>query len=134
MAGYSGTPLANKLGIKPGAALHLVNAPPGAEEWLAPLPEGVTRPRPGKQNLDVIVCFSTQAASLTRCFEALKVAIKPAGGLWVSWPKKSAKVSTDLDENIIRAIGLKLGLVDNKVCAISEVWSGLRFVYRVKDR
>jgi hypothetical protein len=134
MAGYSGTPLAKKLGIRPGAALHLVNAPPDAESWLAPLPEGVTRPKPGTQNLDVVVCFTTQAADLTRRFAALKRALKPAGGLWVSWPKKSSKVPTDLDENIIRAIGLKLGLVDNKVCAVSEVWSGLRFVWRVKDR
>jgi hypothetical protein len=134
MAGYSGTPLSKKLGIKPGAALHLVNAPADAEAWIAPLPEGVTRPKPGTQNLDVAVLFTTQAADLTRRFERLKAALKPAGGLWVSWPKKSSKVPTDLDENLIRAIGLKLGLVDNKICAVSEVWSGLRFVWRVKDR
>lgn len=134
MAGYSGTPLSIKLGIKPGAALHLVNAPPDAESWLAPLPEGVTRPRPGRQNLDVVVLFTTQAADLTRRFDALQRALAPAGGLWVSWPKKSAKVPTDLDENVIRAIGLQQGLVDNKVCAVSEVWSGLRFVWRLRDR
>ena len=145
MAGYSGTPLSKKLGIKPGAALHLVNAPPDAESWLAPLPEGVSRPKPGTQNLDVVVVFTTQTVDLTRRFETLRRALKPTGGLWVSWPKKSASakrlragpnsaVPTDLDENIIRAIGLKLGLVDNKVCAVSEVWSGLRFVWRVKDR
>jgi hypothetical protein len=134
MAGYSGTPLSKKLGIKPGSALHLVNAPPDAEQWLAPLPQGVMRPRPGKQNLDVIVLFTTQAADLAKRFSQLQAALKPAGGLWVSWPKKSAKVPTDLDEKLIRSVGLGMGLVDNKVCAVSEVWSGLRFVIRVKDR
>ena len=134
MAGYSGTPLAKKLGIKPGTALHLVNAPEDAERWLAPLPEGITRPKPAKGNLDVVVLFTTKMAELTRRFPALQAALKPAGGLWVSWPKKSSGVVTDLDENAIRAVGLEAGMVDNKVCAVSDVWSGLRFVIRVKDR
>ncbi len=134
MAGCSGTPLWKKLGIKPGAALHLVNAPEDAEQWLAPLPEGITRPKSGKGNLDVIVLFTTKMAELTRRFDKLQAALKPAGGLWVAWPKKSSGVATDLDENLIRAVGLEAGLVDNKVCAVSDVWSGLRFVIRVKDR
>jgi hypothetical protein len=134
MAGYSGTPLAKKLGIKAGARLLLVNAPHGAEQWLAPLPENVTQCGPRDRNLDVALLFETRSAPLKKAFGKLAARLHPAGGLWVSWPKKSSGVETDLDENKIRAIGLAHGLVDNKVCAVSEVWSGLRFVYRLKDR
>jgi hypothetical protein len=134
MAGYSATPLSKKLGIKAGSRVLLVNAPEGARDWLAPLPDEVTFAGPRDENLDVIVHFVTTGAELTKSFESLAKRLQPAGGLWVSWPKKSSGVPTDLDENQIRAIGLGHGLVDNKVCAISEVWSGLRFVYRLKDR
>jgi hypothetical protein len=141
MAGYSGTPLAKKLGIKPGARLLAVNAPDGLGDWLAPLPDGLRwLAAPGGKSgatgepADVILLFTTESCELEGRFGALALRLQPAGGLWVGWPKKAAKVPTDLDENLVRAIGLEAGLVDNKVCAISEVWSGLRFVYRLKDR
>ena len=138
MAGYSGTPLARKLGIKPGARLVLVGAPEEMPAWLAPLPEQVEIGRPGagagNRAADVIVFFTREAAQLEAEFPALARALKPAGGLWLAWPKKSAKVPTGLSDTVVRKIGLAGGLVDNKVCAISETGSGLRFVYRLKDR
>jgi len=140
MAGYSGTPLAQKLGIRPGARLLCINAPQGLEDWLAPLPAEVRTVPDGKAvpeargTADVILFFATQGKELARRFGPLARRLDAAGGLWVGWPKKSAKVPTDLDEGRVRAVGLAAGLVDNKVCAISEVWSGLRFVYRLKDR
>ena len=134
MAGYSGTPLAKKLGIKHGARLVLVGAPEEMPAWLAPLPEQVELGRPGDGAADVIVFFTHEAARLEAEFPALARTLKPAGGLWVAWPKKSAKVPTDLSDNVVRRIGLSGGLVDNKVCAISETWSGLRFVYRLRNR
>ena len=134
MAGYSGTPLPKKLGIKPGARLLRVNAPDELERWLAPMPEGVRTVGPHEGQADVILFFTTQAKELDARFPELAARLNVAGGLWVGWPKKAARVPTDLDENRVRAIGLAAGLVDNKVCAISEVWSGLRFVYRLRDR
>jgi hypothetical protein len=138
VAGYSGTPLPRKLGIKPGTRLLRVNAPEGLEEWLAPLPAGVRAvpERAGARDgaADVILLFATEARELEARFAALARRLDKAGGLWVGWPKKSTKVPSDLDENRVRAIGLAAGLVDNKVCAISAVWSGLRFVYRLADR
>ena len=143
MAGYSGTPLAKKLGIKPGARLLLVNAPQEMTDWLAPLPEGVkvtslggkgAARNFGDKSQDVIVFFTKEAKELTRRFGTLAKALQPAGGLWIAWPKKASKVPTDLSDNVVREFGLSTGLVDNKVCAVSEVWSGLRFVIRLKDR
>jgi len=134
MAGYSGTPLAQKLGIKPGARLLRIHAPDGLDGWLAPLPGGVSAVSDAKGAADVILFFTTSGQELARRFGPLAKRLDAAGGLWVGWPKKSAKLPTDLDENKVRAIGLAAGLVDNKVCAISEIWSGLRFVYRLKDR
>ncbi len=136
MAGYSGTPLAKKLGVKEGAKLLLLNAPEGMADWLAPLPAGVRlKHRPAKDGAqDVIVFFTREAGELSRRFAELAGALQPAGGLWVAWPKKASKVPTDLNDGVVRKIGLAAGLVDNKVCAISEIWSGLRFVYRLKDR
>lgn len=134
MAGYSGTPLAKKLGIKTGARLLLVNAPKEAERWLAPLPADVRRCGPREKNLDVVLFFATKGPEVIRRFRGLAERLNPAGGLWVAWPKKSSGLATDLNENWIRAIGISSGLVDNKVCAVSEAWSGLRFVYRLKDR
>ena len=134
MAGYSGTPLAKKLGIKPGARLLVVNEPDGLRDWLAPLPEGIVWCGEEHRDLDVVHFFTTDSSELIAGFPALAGALKPNGGLWISWPKRSAQVPTDLDGNRIRKIGLAAGLVDNKVCAVSDVWSGLRFVRRLKDR
>jgi len=134
MAGYSGTPLPQKLGIKPGARLGLFNAPKGFDKTLGALPEGVKTTTQLRGSLDVAVFFTDKSDDLAKRFGALAKAISPAGGLWVSWPKKSSGVNTDLHENIVRSIGLEGGLVDVKVCAIDETWSGLKFVVRVKDR
>src|SRR5262245_1012339 len=136
MAGYSGTPLAKKLGIKKGATVLLLGAPVGFEGTLDGMPEGVRITGSGRANgpFDVIVLFTKSEHDLESSFESAAAKLTSAGGLWVSWPKRASGVRTDLDENIVRDIGLAAGLVDNKVCAIDEVWSGLRFVVRVKDR
>jgi len=134
VAGYSGTPLPQKLGIKPGSRVGLFGAPPGFERTLGALPDGTTVRTRLAGSLDVAVYFTTRRAALEKRFAAFAKAIAPAGGLWVSWPKKSSAKKTDLDENVVRAIGLAKGLVDVKVCAIDETWSGLKFVVRVKDR
>ena len=134
VAGYSGTPLARKLGISPGARLALLHAPPGFESLLAPLPEGVSVLRRAAPDLDVVVLFVTRRARLEARFSAVASLLGPAGGLWVAWPKRSSGVPTALDENGLREVGLPMGMVDNKVCAIDEVWSGLRFVRRRRDR
>ncbi|MEE8554584.1 MAG: DUF3052 domain-containing protein [bacterium] len=134
MAGYSGTHLPKKLGIEPGSRLSVVNGPDGLEEWLAPLPKAVQRCGPREQRQDVILFFTTRNSELAKRFGGQAKRLQPAGGLWIAWPKRSSGAATGLDENRIRAIGLAAGLVDNQVCAVSEVWSGLRFVYRLKDR
>ena len=136
-AGYSGTPLPRKLGIGEGASVLLLGAPEGFDEVLAPLPAGVRirRRLPRKERqADVAVFFVTAGADLDRRFDAVAAALTPAGGLWVAWPKRSSGVTTDLTENVIRDIGLTHGMVDNKVCAVTDVWSGLRFVLRLADR
>jgi hypothetical protein len=136
MAGYSGTPLPQKLGLKPGARLGLVKPPADFTRTLGALPAGVA-PRPvtaGNQTFDVIVCFAPTMAEVGRRIPELKRRLDPAGGLWIAWPKRASGVPTDVGENDLRARGLAAGLVDNKVCAIDHVWSGLRFVYRVADR
>jgi hypothetical protein len=133
MAGYSGTPLPKKLGIKPGHRVLLVDAP--SSFALAPLPAGVTIDRkPDAAAYDVIVAFCPDAAALTDGFGDWRARLDPAGGLWIAWPKKSSGVATDLTENAVRDIGLAAGVVDNKVCAIDETWSGLRLVIRLTDR
>ena len=134
MAGYSGTPLARKLGIKAGARVALVRAPDGFEETLEPLPDGVRLRTQARATQDVVLFFATRVAELERRFDGLANAIAPNGGLWIAWPKRSSGVPTDLDENIVREFGLASGLVDNKVCAVDETWSGLRFVVRLRDR
>jgi hypothetical protein len=140
MAGYSGTPLPKKLGIKPGTRLGLVGAPDGFAETLGDLPDDVSPRRVArdKNQFDVIVCFARSSKELARDLPALPARLHPTGGLWIAWPKKSAmKLSglpTDLTEAEVRARGLATGLVDNKVCAIDDTWSGLRFVVRVADR
>jgi hypothetical protein len=135
VAGYSGTPLPQKLGIGEGARVALVRAPDGFADSLEPLlPEGVRVRTRLSGALDVIVFFVTRRSELERRFAGMVRALQPAGGLWIAWPKKTAGVATDLSENVVREIGLGSGLVDNKVCAVDDVWSGLRFVYRLADR
>jgi len=134
MAGYSQTPLDRKLGIKPAHAVALLNAPDGFCEYLGPLPDGAHVVDDPKAKLDVAVLFVRDAADLKTSFARLARRLNPAGGLWVAWPKKASGVATDLTEDVVRRIGLDATLVDNKVCAIDDVWSGLRFVIRVQDR
>jgi len=133
-AGYSGTPLPRKLGIGPGARVGLIAAPPGFDAVLGELPDGVVLRRALRGPLDVVVAFVAQRAELERRFGALRGALAPSGGLWIAWPKRSSGVSSDLSETVVRSVGLAGGLVDNKVCAIDDTWSGLRFVYRLSDR
>jgi hypothetical protein len=134
VAGYSGTPLPKKLGIKPECRLGLVNAPPDFAATLGELPPGVS-PAPLKRGpYDVIVLFARTSQELARALPAARERLDPAGGLWVAWPKKSSGVPTDVTEGEVRTLGLGTGLVDNKVCAIDDTWSGLRFVVRLKDR
>jgi len=133
-AGYSGTPLAKKLGIREGDTVALVGAPNGFEEELEGLPDGVTVKHRAGGKPEVVLLFTTQAKDLERRFPTLAKSVWPNGGLWVAWPKRSSGVATDLDENRLRDIGLPHGLVDNKVCAINDTWSGLRFVWRKENR
>lgn len=134
MAGYSKRPLLEKLGIKPGFAVAIVDAPEGYAATLGDLPESATLVAKPRAGLDFIHLFSKQRRALDSKFRALKGALKPNGMMWVSWPKGSSGVETDLSDNVVREIGLKNGLVDVKVCAVDETWSGLKFVYRLKDR
>jgi hypothetical protein len=134
MAGYSGTPLPQKLGIKPGARLGIFDAPDGFDATLGTLPEDVKKTTALRGALDVAMFFTTKRSDLEQRFAALAKAVAPAGSLWISWPKKSSGKKTDLDENVVRAIGLAKGLVDVKVCAVDDTWSGLKFVVRLKDR
>jgi hypothetical protein len=133
VAGYSGTPLARKLGVKEGARVAVVAAPNGFAESLE-LPPGVALRSHARGRVDVIVFFVTRRSELVRRFPALKRSLEPDGGLWIAWPKKTSDIATDLSQNPVREIGLGNALVDNKVCAIDDTWSGLRFVYRVTDR
>ena len=136
MTGYSGTPLPKKLGLKPDARFGVVGAPEGFGRTLGELPPGVRVQTiaAGKDRYDVIVCFTSSMAELAKRLPALKRRLELAGGLWMAWPKKASGLATDVSENAVRAVGLDAGLVDNKVCAIDDVWSGLRFVYRLADR
>ena len=133
-AGYSGTPLPRKLGIRAGSRLLLVGAPADFGSVLGDLPPGVELLEQGAREVDVAVLFALDDASLRAQFAPLTESLQPAGGLWVAWPKRSSGVETDLGENAIREFGLASGLVDNKVCAIDATWSGLRFVRRLRDR
>jgi hypothetical protein len=134
MPGYSGTPLAKKLGIKPNFRMVLIAMPNDVRaELQAALAEcHITKDVDGP--LDFIHLFCQSRADLQREMKRAHRALAPAGMLWISWPKKTSGVPTDLTENIIRDFGLSIGLVDVKVCAVSDVWSGLKFVIRVKDR
>ena len=130
-AGYSGTPLPKKLGIKDGSRVALLGAPERFEEVLGALPPRVSIRTKATGQADVIVLFATKFARLrTEFLKAMKMMPDDGGMLWVAWPKKAAKMDTDLDENLIRDFGLDQGVVDTKVCAIDETWSGLRFSRR----
>jgi hypothetical protein len=134
MAGYSGTPLVKKLGIKPGDSLYIFNAPERYFDWLFPVPEETSIHDKLKKELDFIHLFVDTQKAFKSTFTKSKKHLAKRGMMWVSWPKKSSNVPTDLDENIIRDYGLKEGLVDVKVCAVNEIWSALKFVYRLQDR
>lgn len=134
MAGYSGTPLPRKLGIKDGAAIALVGAPPGFVAALGELPPGASLAGAAGGPADVIVCFCTSPGAVEVAFRDLKPRLAWTGGLWLAWQKQRPGSAAALNENTIRDVGLAAGLVDNKVCAIDEEWSGLRFVWRREDR
>ena len=133
MAGYSGTPLAKKLGIKPGTKLFTVAAPGHYDELLAPLPADVKRVRK-IDAADVAHLFVTTRARLDKELRAALPKMQQDAAIWISWPKKAAKVPTDLTEDVIRNAALSGGLVDVKVCAISEIWSGLKLVIPLSAR
>lgn len=133
-AGYSGTPLPRKLGLNPDTRLYFHAAPSEFSDWLGPLPDGAIRLAKPAKPIDLAVLFFTRAAELTKVFTRVAKLLAQDGAIWIAWPKKAAKVATDLDENRVRESGLAIGLVDVKVCAVSEIWSGLKFVVRVKDR
>lgn len=135
MAGYSGTPLIKKLGIKENFRVGFVDPPKGLQEELGILPSGINisidrLPKP----LDLIILFTNSERTLKLQFPKLAQKLSVNGMLWVAWPKKASGVATDLSENEVRQIGLAAGLVDVKVCAVNDIWSGLKFVYRLKDR
>ena len=132
--GYSGTPLAKKLGLKPGMTLMTVNAPKEYRAWLGEIPEGVQFVTRTKPPIEAAHIFTTESAFLDAALSTLRTDLKQDGFVWVSWPKKSAKVKTDITEDVIRELALPLGFVDVKVCAVSEVWSGLKLVIRKSER
>ena len=131
---HSGTPLPTKLGIRDGARVLLVDPPKRFDGLLAPLPTGVRLARRASKGLDVILVFATRRAVLERRFATLVASLAADGRLWVAWPKKASGVATDLTFDVARAIGLRAGLVDNKSASITDVFQGLQFVYRVRDR
>jgi hypothetical protein len=131
MAGYSGTPLAKKLGIVPDSTLALLRAPDGVH---IELPPGVTVGRTMRGRADVVVAFCTRRADYERRVDAMGRMIFPAGGLWIAWPKRASGLRTDMSDEVVRQLALRLGLVDNKVCAIDGTWSGLRVVWRLDRR
>jgi len=133
-AGYSGTPLARKLGIKPGFRVFTDNAPDHYQELLAPLPDDVTFVSKIENDLDLIHLFTDSAKTLDAKLKRYVKKIKPNGTIWVSWPKKASKVPTDITEDVVRKLALATVLVDVKVCAVDEVWSGLKLVIRVENR
>ena len=134
MAGYSGTPLAKKLGIKEGHTIGLIGAPDDFEAVLAPLPDSVVVRRQARGRFDVIVYFPARQTELRRRFAKLATRIVANGGFWIGWPKKASGVPTDMAFDTVQRVGLDEGLVDNKTCAIDDVFSGLRFVIRLENR
>ena len=134
MAGYSETPLAKKLGIKENSQIALVGAPDNFPEELGSLPAGAAIVPQTRKPLDLILLFVTRKVDLLKHFTVLAQRLPAAGMLWVAWPKKASGVPTDLNFDVVQKHGLNVGLVDTKICAVNEVWSGLKFVYRLKDR
>ena len=134
MAGYSGTPLIKKLGVKEGFRVHFANQPANFPQLLGKLPPHVQVVPRVSGAVDLIVLFVDSRRVLEKTFRPLADKLKPAGMIWVAWPKKSSGVSTDLSFDPVQKLGLQAGLVDVKICAIDDTWSGLKFVYRVKDR
>lgn len=132
--GYSGTPLAKKLGIKSGDTLLLVSAPEDYAKLVQPLPEAVRFVSRSSESVDVVHIFTAKKAELQKALAALRKKLKPTATVWVSWPKKSAKVPTDITENTVRELALPLGFVDIKVCAVTDIWSGLKLVIRKELR
>lgn len=132
--GYSGTPLATKLGIGAGCRVLLVEAPDELAGWLAPLPDGVAFVKAVGPEVDVAHVFVTQKAELAKRLKALRSKLRPDCALWISWPKKASKVPSTVTEDVVRELALPLGFVDVKVCAVSAVWSGLKLVVRKELR
>ena len=133
-AGYSGTPLPKKLGIKEGHQVAFPAAPDDFAETLGELPDGVVAKPVARGPLDVVVLFVRRRAELERRVDALGRAIFPDGGLWIAWPKRTSGIASDMTEDVVREVALPRGLVDNKVCAIDGTWSGLRTVWRRENR
>ena len=133
-AGYSGTPLARKLGIAAGSRVVVVNEPAGYRDWLAPLPDGVRFAAKVSAGVDIVHVFTDRRAELKSQLDSCRPRIAPAAAVWVSWPKKASKVPTDITEDTIRELALPIGFVDVKVCAVSAVWSGLKLVIRKELR
>ena len=134
MAGYSGTPLVKKLGIKPGFRIKTRNAPPNYRDLIAPLPEGVQLSATLRTNIDLWHLFTAAEGELARSLPKAQQQIKQDGMIWVSWPKKSSGVPSQVTEDTIHAVALPLGLVDVKVCAVDATWSGLKLVIRKENR
>ena len=134
MAGYSKRSLVDKLGIKPGHRVYLGNKPGQYEKLLQPLPDGVVVLQTVKGSCDFIQFFAKQKSELLAAFPRLKKNLAVDGCLWISWPKGASKIPTDVNEHVVREIGLANGVVDVKVCAVDDIWSGLKFVFRLKDR
>jgi hypothetical protein len=134
VVGYSGTPLAKKLGIAEGSRVVLENPPKNYSELLAPLPAGVKFEARLSENTDLVHVFAESREGLGITLKRLRTSIRPDAAIWVSWPKKASKVQTDITEDRIRELALPLGLVDIKVCAVSEIWSGLKLVIRKELR
>jgi hypothetical protein len=134
MPGYSGTPLPKKLGLKPPMTLAAIGAPKEYREWLGPLPDGVRISARAGEAPAAVHLFVTKRAEMALRLASLRPRLAPSGFVWVSWPKKSSGVATDITEDTIRAVALPLGFVDVKVCAVSDVWSGLKLVIRRSER
>jgi hypothetical protein len=133
-AGYSGTPLVKKLGVKPGAVLAVIDDPGHFLDLVDPLPDGVTVRSTARGRADVAVFFTKERRGLARRIDVLGRLVFPDGAVWVAWPKRASKVPTDVTEDVVREVALPLGLVDVKVAAIDDIWSGLRLVWRRERR
>jgi len=133
-AGYSGTPLVEKLGVKKGSAIHTVGAPPGYRALLKPLPADVKFKGVADDSIDIVHVFETEREQLAKILAVLRKALAPSAAVWVSWPKKTSKVPTTITEETIRELALPIGFVDVKVCAVTDIWSGLKLVVRKELR